>query len=112
MMAKPLEYDTKRPLSIFKANACSVPSPSRLTLIKKLEETWKKTITPEYIKRSSASVIERLQAIIDADGGHIEGIRHASVSHEGTDDDSDKLTQIISLYVIHQLSNYSTITYH
>ncbi len=90
MMAKPLEYDTKRPLlSILKANACSVLSPSRLTLIKKLEETWKKSITPEYIKKSSASVIKRLWAVIDADGGHIEGIHRASVSQEGTDDDSD-----------------------
>ncbi len=72
-----------------KANACFVPSPSCLTLMKKLEETWKKTITPEYIKKSSTSVIKRLWAVIDADGGHIEGIHHASVSHEGTDDDSD-----------------------
>ena len=58
-------------------------------LIKKLEETWKKTVTPEYIKKSSTSVIKRLWAVIDADGCHIEGIHHASVSHEGTDDDSD-----------------------
>ncbi len=79
----------KRPLSTLKANACSVLSPSRLTLIRKLEETWKKTITPEYIKKSSTGVIKRLRAVIDADDGHIEGIRHDSVSHEGTDDDSD-----------------------
>ncbi len=65
-------------------------APCDLTLVKKLE-TWKKNITADYIflKKPGASLIKRLRAVIDAGGGHIDGIRDALDDHVGTDDDSD-----------------------
>ncbi len=51
-----------------------------------LEETWGKGITGDCIKKSCASVIKGLRAVIDAGGGHIEGIRD---NHAGTHDDSE-----------------------
>lgn len=62
--------------SILKQKACSESFPNRETLIRKLNEAWNKAITPEYIRKVCGSVQKRFRAVINANGGHIEGFRN------------------------------------
>ena len=75
--------------SVLEAAASAKPAKSRQNLIQKIKEAWDKVITEEYVVKTCASVPRRLHAMIDASGGHIEGLKKKKEDKEGEEEDAD-----------------------
>jgi hypothetical protein len=60
--------------SVLKAKACSRSASSTTTLVRKLKEAWDTIVTADYIRKCCNSVRKRFCAVVQADGGHIEGL--------------------------------------
>ena len=75
--------------SVLEAAASAKPAKSRQDLIQKIKEAWDKVITEEYVVKTCASFPRRLRAVIDASGGHIEGLKKKKEDKEDEEEDAD-----------------------
>ena len=71
------------------AAASAKPAKSRQDLIQKIKEAWDKVITEEFVVKTCASFPRRLRAVIDASGGHIEGLKKKKEDKEDEEEDAD-----------------------